>query len=103
MISAYAQHGEANNALKTFELLIQAGINPDEVTFVTLLSATVELNEDEIGKWIHSHIINTGMNFTLKLYNSFINMYAKCGDIVSSVELFNIMQEQHITMDLVTW
>ncbi|KAF3440469.1 hypothetical protein FNV43_RR18753 [Rhamnella rubrinervis] len=39
MISTYAQHGEAEEALKMFEGMIKEGIKPNYVTFVGVLSA----------------------------------------------------------------
>ncbi|XP_057831464.2 pentatricopeptide repeat-containing protein At4g21065 [Cryptomeria japonica] len=40
MISGYAMHGYGKDALKLFELMKQAGIYPDHVTFVGILFAT---------------------------------------------------------------
>jgi len=39
MITGYAQHGITIEELRLFSWLIQAGKNPDEITFVGVLSA----------------------------------------------------------------
>lgn len=39
MISAYAFHGEGSTALELFYAMLESGINPNEVTFVSVLSA----------------------------------------------------------------
>ncbi|KAL7205559.1 hypothetical protein ACSBR2_018488 [Camellia fascicularis] len=39
MISAYQQHGHANRVIELFEEMLQDGIKPDYITFVSVLSA----------------------------------------------------------------
>lgn len=39
MIAGYAQHGFGKDAIKLFEEMLQAGMKPDDVTFIVVLSA----------------------------------------------------------------
>jgi pentatricopeptide repeat protein len=39
MIGAYAHHGMGSKALNTFKTMIEAGLKPDEVTFISVLNA----------------------------------------------------------------
>ncbi|KAH0468174.1 hypothetical protein IEQ34_003207 [Dendrobium chrysotoxum] len=39
IIDGYAQHGQGRNALESFSKMIEEGINPNAVTFVSLLNA----------------------------------------------------------------
>lgn len=52
IISTYAQHGEAEKALRMFETMIGEGVKPNYVTFVSLLSACS-----------HAGLVKEGLNY----------------------------------------
>ncbi|XP_071699066.1 pentatricopeptide repeat-containing protein At2g20540-like [Rutidosis leptorrhynchoides] len=60
MISAYASHGYGVESVSTFNDMIQAGVEPDAITFTGLLSGCS-----------HSGLVDIGLNF----FNSMRNQY----------------------------
>ncbi len=96
MIAVYAQHGEGKEALRLFERMQQEGMKPDNVTFISTLSACATLTQ---GKQIHAQIINAGVKLDMILGTALVNMYSKCGSLADARQVFDSMS-QH---DVVSW
>ncbi|XP_057823026.2 pentatricopeptide repeat-containing protein At3g12770 [Cryptomeria japonica] len=99
LIDGLVQNGHEREALRLFDEMIMAGIDPGEVSFVSVLQACGRLGALQQGKWIHEHITQCGLLSNVKISNSLVAMYAKCGDLRVARQLFNSMS---IT-DLVLW
>ncbi|KAF8378100.1 hypothetical protein HHK36_029436 [Tetracentron sinense] len=89
MLSGYAQNGRASEALLLFNQMQVYGANPNPVTALILVSACAYLGSLHLGKELHSFIINSRMAIDTALRNAIIDMYAKCGDLESAVQMFN--------------
>ncbi|OVA20175.1 Pentatricopeptide repeat [Macleaya cordata] len=99
MISAYAKNRQSNEALRLFHKMQLANVKPDKVTMVSVLSACGEMGALNMGKMIHEYIERNRIEVDVKLGTSLVDMYAKCGDITNSLEVFNKM---HLR-DVLTW
>eukprot|EP01018_Ginkgo_biloba_P037493 Gb_02032 [translate_table: standard] len=99
MIAGYAQNGRADEALKLFHEMQRAGVQPDLVTMVRLLSACAHLGALQQGKWIHDYIIRSGFELDISVGNSLVAMYAKCGNIEIAHQVFDNMSER----DVISW
>lgn len=60
MIEAYGYHGQAYEATKLFEKMLQSGIKPDRVTFLAIISACS-----------HAGMVNEGLHF----FSLMLNVY----------------------------
>ncbi|KAF9602484.1 hypothetical protein IFM89_028498 [Coptis chinensis] len=56
MISGYAQGKSLDQAFDLFVQMRDAGMKPNEVTVVNLLSLCAEAGALDLGKWIHAYI-----------------------------------------------
>ncbi|KAJ7967043.1 Pentatricopeptide repeat [Quillaja saponaria] len=75
-------------------------VEPDQVTVTVALSACADIGALEKGEWIHAYVRRKqGLNMDLCLKNALINMYAKCGDIITAKRLFDSIR----TKDVTTW
>ncbi|KAJ7536574.1 hypothetical protein O6H91_12G075100 [Diphasiastrum complanatum] len=99
MIAGYAQHGLGKEALDLYEQMKQEGVRPDIVTYVVLLKACGSIAALELGKQLHSDIIRSGFESDLIVGSTLVDMYAKCGCIEESCQVFNNMHER----DVVSW
>lgn len=99
MISAYAQSRQSSEALRLFREMQLANVVPDKVTMVSVLSACTDLGALSMGKAIHRFIESKRIEVDLRLGTSLVDMYAKCGDIDSSLEVFHKLSES----DVLTW
>eukprot|EP01018_Ginkgo_biloba_P026598 Gb_12372 [translate_table: standard] len=99
MITGYVQSGHASEALILFNQMQLAGVVPDPVTMVRVLSACADLGALQEGIWIHECIIRKGFESDVSVANSLVVMYAKCGSIAVARDLFDKMYKR----DVVSW
>ncbi|EEF29259.1 pentatricopeptide repeat-containing protein, putative [Ricinus communis] len=100
MIAGFVHCGENEQALEMFEEMISVGEQPDEVTMLSLLSACTDLGDLEVGKKVHSSILEMSLgDLSVLLGNALTYMYAKCGSIERALEVFRGMREKDVT----TW
>ncbi|PON37878.1 DYW domain containing protein [Parasponia andersonii] len=96
MITAYAQYGEGEEALKLYLEMQGKGITPDPFVCSSLLNACANLSAYEQGKQIHVHILKFGFMSDVFAGNSLVNMYAKCGSIDDAGRSFLEIAERGI-------
>ncbi|GLT25727.1 hypothetical protein SLA2020_008370 [Shorea laevis] len=94
MINGYAQVYQSGPALCLFREMQDSSIQPDEFTFVALLSACSFLNDPKIGKQIHSLVYRyLGFSDSNRLLKtSILDMYAKCGLMNMVEKVFSSMK-----------
>ncbi|CAN6438826.1 unnamed protein product [Victoria cruziana] len=97
MIYCYSQNKCFKKAVIEFERMQQAGVDPDEVTLSTVLSACAHLGALEIGKKIHV-FVSQRKQIYLDVYigSALIDMYAKCGSIERSLLVFFKLREKNL-------
>ncbi|GER35274.1 pentatricopeptide repeat-containing protein [Striga asiatica] len=103
LLTGLAQNGEGERALSYFrKMMHEKTVAANDVTYVSALSACADLAAIGRGKQIHCRLVRT-KNVTIFgkvfLVNALIDMYGKCGDMKSSMRLFERIQVK----DVVTW
>ncbi|KAL6539817.1 hypothetical protein OROHE_011588 [Orobanche hederae] len=91
MIGGYARVGLVNEALELFREMQKGGVEPDEVTMVSVISACSMTGALGLGKWLHAFIGKKGIKIDLEVSTALVNMYAKCGCIEKAHEIFEAM------------
>lgn len=89
IIAAFADSGDANEAISFFSQMMYGGLIPDSVTFLSSLCACgspVNLNQ---GMQIHSFIIKIGFNKYAAVCNSILSMYTKCSNLHQAFKAFD--------------
>ncbi|EOX92024.1 hypothetical protein QUC31_003424 [Theobroma cacao] len=99
MITGYAQNGIGEEALKLCSEMLKLGIQPDNLTLVSVFTACSGLASLKEGRQIHVLVIKNGFDMDLSLCNSLITMYSKCGGILDAEQAFR----QINGADLVSW
>ncbi|XP_061992772.1 pentatricopeptide repeat-containing protein At4g31070, mitochondrial [Rosa rugosa] len=99
MIGSYSQCGDFVKALELFSQMRAQGIDPNSVTLLALISACTSLSSLQIGCGVHSYVLKSGLNSDIFIGNALINMYAKCGCLTDSHEIFKEMP----SIDSVSW
>lgn len=91
MIGGYAKVGLVNEALELFREMQNGGVEPDEVTMVSVISACAMTGALDLGKWLQTFIDKRGIKNDLEVSTALVNMYAKCGCIERAKEVFEAM------------
>ncbi|KAL2344627.1 hypothetical protein Fmac_005912 [Flemingia macrophylla] len=104
LIGGYVRNGLYREALAAFKRMLVGeggggGVIPNDYTLVAVLSACSRLGDLEMGKWVHVYAESVGYKGNLFVGNALIDMYAKCGVIVSAVHVFNCLDVK----DIITW
>ncbi|XP_022739922.1 pentatricopeptide repeat-containing protein At4g02750-like [Durio zibethinus] len=91
MIAGYAQNGIGEQALKLCSEMVRLGIQLDNLTLVSVLTACSGLASVKEGRQMHVLVIKNGFELDLSLCNSLITMYSKCGSILDAEHAFRQM------------
>ncbi|XP_021835182.2 pentatricopeptide repeat-containing protein At5g19020, mitochondrial isoform X2 [Spinacia oleracea] len=89
MISGYSQDGQANMALELFQGMVETGVQPNEITMVSVLSSIATLGALKEAKWAHEFIRSNSIPLNDNLIAALIDVYAKCGSISNALDFFN--------------
>ncbi|CAM8958494.1 unnamed protein product [Rhodiola kirilowii] len=99
VIAGLVNRMKINHAMRYLHEMLSWGIHPDEVTFVTILTACGQAGALETGRWLHSFIDRKCFNLDTMVGTALVDMYAKCGDLESAACVFNKM----LDLDIVAW
>ncbi|XP_054812820.1 pentatricopeptide repeat-containing protein At1g31430 isoform X3 [Prosopis cineraria] len=99
MINGYVQFNCFDEAVALFQEMQMRKIKPDKFIVVTLLTGCAQLGALEQGKWIHGYIDGSKMTVDVVVGTALIEMYAKCGCVEKSLEIFFRLRER----DTATW
>eukprot|EP00250_Pteridium_aquilinum_P012707 c20888_g2_i1 orf=3-2270(-) len=99
MIAGFAEHGQPNKALEFYARMLQEGTQPNEISFVNIITACAAHAAITEGRQVHGCIVENGMDSNVDVGNALINMYGKSGSVKDAHGLFISMHER----DLVSW
>ncbi|KAJ4956716.1 hypothetical protein NE237_013499 [Protea cynaroides] len=100
IISGYAQDGYSEEALWFFREMHSCNVIADEATFASVLSACACSAALKDGREVHSLITRSGFNLDESMGSALVDMYAKCGDMKNSVQIFEEMDNKQ---DVISW
>ncbi|XP_052179232.1 pentatricopeptide repeat-containing protein At1g15510, chloroplastic [Diospyros lotus] len=88
---------------RSFEALVffrqmKLSLNPNSVTFVSVLSACARIGALMCGKEIHAYVLRTGLGFDGFLPNALLDMYVRCGRMELAWNQFNAHRK-----DIASW
>ncbi|POO02492.1 DYW domain containing protein [Trema orientale] len=97
MISGYVNAGLDKEALNMFCEMQMAGIEPDNVTLASALSACARLGALDQGSWIHSYIDKNRIYVDPILGCVLTDMYVKCGNMEQALEIFSNIEKKDVS------
>ncbi|KAG7020472.1 Pentatricopeptide repeat-containing protein, partial [Cucurbita argyrosperma subsp. argyrosperma] len=103
MISGYVHHGLFEDALTLFRKMRLIGVELDEFTYTSVISACANGGFFQLGKELHAYILKNELNpnhdFLLSVSNSLITLYWKYGKVDGARHIFYEMPVK----DIVSW
>nr|XP_043621578.1 pentatricopeptide repeat-containing protein At5g39350 [Erigeron canadensis]XP_043621579.1 pentatricopeptide repeat-containing protein At5g39350 [Erigeron canadensis]XP_043621580.1 pentatricopeptide repeat-containing protein At5g39350 [Erigeron canadensis] len=99
LISGYFRNGCANESLRVFNEMVNAGEDIDKATVLSVLPACAYLKELDVGRKVHDLVKEKGLAESLFVRNALVDMYVKCGQMDDARIMFNETSER----DVVTW
>jgi pentatricopeptide repeat protein len=98
MISAYTQRQNTFEAFEMFQQMIRAGLQPNLVTFVSIIPSCENSNSLWVGESLHACVIKHGSEAQLPVLTALVSMYSKLGDVNSAIFLFYQMPNRNLLL-----
>ncbi|XP_065856368.1 pentatricopeptide repeat-containing protein At1g31430 [Euphorbia lathyris] len=99
MINGYVQFNCFDEAVALCREMQLKRVKPDKFIVVSLLTGCAQTGALEQGKWIHEFINENRIPIDAVVGTALIELYAKCGCIEKSLEIFNRLREK----DTASW
>ncbi|CAI8586933.1 unnamed protein product [Vicia faba] len=87
MISGYGMNGYAESAVEIFNLMEESDVKPNEVTFLSLLSACVHAGLVEEGKYLFAKMQSYSVKPNLKHYTCMVDLLGRSCNLEEAEEL----------------
>ncbi|CAN6336978.1 unnamed protein product [Urochloa humidicola] len=90
VIAAHASRGLFIEAIEIFkELLLSDQVKPNRFVISSVLNACARSGVMELGLMVHGLVVKSGLGADRFVEVGFVDMYAKCGNVVDAFRLFN--------------
>ncbi|XP_016435575.1 pentatricopeptide repeat-containing protein At3g24000, mitochondrial-like [Nicotiana tabacum] len=99
LIAGHARKSEGEIAVKLFSEMKRGGFQPTHFTFSSVYAACASIGALEPGKWVHVHMIKSGLELIAFIGNTLLDMYAKSGSIDDARKVFDRL----VKKDVVSW
>ncbi|XP_043710158.1 pentatricopeptide repeat-containing protein At5g39680 [Telopea speciosissima] len=88
VITGLMEHGHLNEALEVLGKMVTEFVEWDRFTYVTVLGLCAHLKDLKLGLQVHNRVLRMGIEFDEFLDSAIIDMYGKCGRILSARNAF---------------
>ncbi|KAL5706023.1 hypothetical protein ACHQM5_024238 [Ranunculus cassubicifolius] len=99
ILSYYSRNGMYKECLQTYNDMLVMGVAPDKYVFPKVLRACAQSLSLKEGVGVHVYVVKYGVENSVHVCNSLVDMYAKCGDTGAARRVFDEMGER----DLLSW
>ncbi|XP_016462818.1 pentatricopeptide repeat-containing protein At2g03380, mitochondrial-like [Nicotiana tabacum] len=99
MIVGYVKNDCAEEGLVLFSRMRDGLVEGNEYTLGSIVTACAKLRALHQGKWVHGHIIKSGIELNSYLVTALVDMYMKCGATAEARVIF----DELCANDFVTW
>lgn len=99
LISAYAKHGQVEQALELYHQMQGSALRPDDYVYVAILQACGNTGALAQGRRIHEHVRQSNFKNNVYVGNTLIDMYAKCKSPGDVRKVFDALSAR----DLISW
>lgn len=99
LISGHARKGEAEDAVRLFSEMQREGFQPTHFTYSSVFAACACTGALEQGKWVHGHLIKSGLKLIAFVGNTVLDMYGKAGSMEDARKVFDRL----VKRDVVSW
>ncbi|XP_073043803.1 pentatricopeptide repeat-containing protein At3g26782, mitochondrial [Primulina eburnea] len=101
MVAGYGMHGQAKEALEVFSGMIQAGVKPNSISFVSVLSACCHGGlVDEGWHWFCAMQHRFNIEPSVEHYGCMVDLLGRVGYVTKA---YNLITEMRVRPDFVIW
>ncbi|KOM27934.1 hypothetical protein LR48_Vigan468s009600 [Vigna angularis] len=98
MVGGYVKNSRFLDALNLFRRMLGCKVEPDGFTFAAVLTACARLGALCNAEWVHRLMVEKRVELNYILSAALIDMYAKCGRIDVSRQVFEEVVRDHVSV-----
>lgn len=99
MVNGFVKRGYVEEALECFREMQISGVELDYVAIIAVLTACADIGTLGLGLWVHRFVLKQDFKDNIRVNNSLIDVYSRCGCIEFARQVFQGMQKR----TLVSW
>ncbi|PRQ43733.1 putative DYW domain-containing protein [Rosa chinensis] len=99
LVSGFAKSGREEEAVELFCRMRRSGIEPNEYSFVAILTACIRILDLELGLQVHALAAKMGYLDCVFVSNAVMGLYGKCGCLDYALKVFDEMPHR----DIASW
>ncbi|KAI3800677.1 hypothetical protein L1987_28771 [Smallanthus sonchifolius] len=99
LVSAYALIDNVSEISQLLSRMSLSGLEPDQQTFGSLISAVTRQGNPRIGKLVHGKVVSSGFEVDVQVKTLLITMYLKFKDLTIAYQLFESTPDK----DMILW
>ncbi|KAF3441285.1 hypothetical protein FNV43_RR15198 [Rhamnella rubrinervis] len=99
MITGYSHNGDGLAAIRCFRAMRAEGVESNQFTFPSILTACAAVLSLYFGVQVHGCIIKSGFGANVFVQSALVDMHIKCGDLISAKKALKNMEVD----DVVSW
>ncbi|XP_020525240.1 pentatricopeptide repeat-containing protein At2g33680-like isoform X1 [Amborella trichopoda] len=96
LMEGCGENGRGGQGLNVFVCMMESGVKVDEITMTVVVGICSNLAMLEHGRQIHALATKLDLDGRMRMGNSLINMYTKCGNLDESLKVFSEMKERSV-------
>ncbi|KAI7982192.1 Pentatricopeptide repeat-containing protein [Camellia lanceoleosa] len=96
IIAGYSSIGDSNSCIELFGRMKEEGITPTSTTLSSLLMSCSRSADLLLGKFVHGYIIRNYVETDIFVSSSLLDLYFKCGSVVSAESVFEMMPRTNV-------
>ncbi|WCJ28839.1 Tetratricopeptide repeat (TPR)-like superfamily protein [Euphorbia peplus] len=96
LISGYSSVGDTEESIELFGRMSGEGTRPNLTTISSMLIACSRAAHLRVGSFIHGYVIRNGMKPDIFVITGLIDLYFKCGRVVSAENVFKMMPKANV-------
>lgn len=98
MIGGYVKNSRFLDALRLFRGMLGTKVEPDGFTFASVVTGCARLGALSDAKWVHGLMVEKRVELNYILSAALVDMYAKCGKIDVSRQVFDGVVRDHVSV-----
>ncbi|KAL6180137.1 hypothetical protein ACLB2K_046804 [Fragaria x ananassa] len=99
MLTGYSHNGDGLKAMEFFRDMRVQGVESNQFTFPSVLTASASVLALGFGAQVHGCIVQSGFGPNVFVQSALVDMYVKCGDHISARKVLRSMEVD----DVVSW
>ncbi|XP_057433061.1 pentatricopeptide repeat-containing protein At5g50990 isoform X2 [Lotus japonicus] len=98
LIGGYVKNVRFLDGLRLFRGMLSAEVEPDGFTFASVVTGCARLGALCNAKWVHGLMLEKRVKLNYILSAALVDMYAKCGRIDVSKQVFDTVARDHVSV-----